>query len=156
MSRKGITLAEAAVALLLLALPLAGLMDLGRGSSRSALADVERLAEDQLIADTLESVATLPVRTLKRMATDAAGLAWLMEKRVATCHADAKPAAARALERLRGALSIELEPRAGGHPELVRVRLVRGGKAVRARLFRVKRDALAEMTGKTKAPVVSN
>lgn len=148
MSRKGLTLAEAAVALFLIAAPLASVMDLSRGTSRGAQADVERLAEEQLIGDALESLILQPVEALRRTASEPGLLFWLMETRVAVCHEAARPAATRALDRLRGELSVELEPRAGNHPELVRVRLTRHGKLVRSRLFRIKRDAVVEALGR--------
>jgi hypothetical protein len=152
MGRKGLTLAEAAVALFLIAAPLASVMDLGRATTRGAQADIERLAEDQLIADALESLIVQSGAMLNRTASEPGLLFWLMEKRILICPEAARPAATRALERLRGELSVELEARAGNHPELVRVRLTRRGKAVRSRLFRLKQNAVVEALGRRPTP----
>lgn len=138
MSRRGLTLAEAAIALLLIAARVASVMDLCRATSRGAQADVERLAEDQLIGDALEALIVQSGALLERTSREPDLLFWLMEKRIRICPDAARPAAARALERLRE-LSVELEARAGGHPELV---------PVRTRLFRLEQNRVVEAPGR--------
>ena len=140
MGRKGLTLVEAMVAVLILAAPLASILGLERGNTRGARFDADRLAEDQLTTDLLEMLIALPPSARRGLAADGAQLDHLLETRLALCALSGRPAVEQAVHALTGHLACHVDEGVGGHPELTRITL---GK--RVRLVRDKRGAAAEM-----------